>query len=173
VGKGGTNGGVEWGTASDGRYVYAATSDLVQLAGDTHKVAPVGDANLDPEKGGGLTALSAVDGEKTWFAPGIPCKPARPGCSPAQPGAVTAIQGAVFSGSMDGHIRAYSTVDGKVIWDFDTEKAFKALNGVPAKGGTLNGAGPVIAGGMVFVNSGYPRQGGTPGNVLLAFGLPD
>jgi polyvinyl alcohol dehydrogenase (cytochrome) len=173
VGKGGTNGGVEWGTASDGRYVYAATSDLVQLAGDTHKVAPVGDANLDPEKGGGLTALSAVDGEKTWFAPGIPCKPARPGCSPAQPGAVTALQGAVFSGSMDGHIRAYSTVDGKVIWDFDTEKAFKAVNGVPAKGGALNGAGPVIAGGMVFVNSGYPRQGGTPGNVLLAFGLPD
>jgi hypothetical protein len=26
---------------------------------------------------------------------------------------------------------------------------------------------------MVFVNSGYPRQGGTPGNVLLAYGLPD
>jgi polyvinyl alcohol dehydrogenase (cytochrome) len=172
VGKGGTNGGVEWGTASDGRYVYAATSDLRQIVGDTHKVAPVGDADLDPNAGGGVTAMSVIDGEKVWTAPGIPCKPARPGCSPAQPGAVTAIQGAVFSGSMDGHVRAYSTADGKVIWDFDTEKTFKAVNGVPAKGGAINGAGPVIAGGMVFVNSGYPRQGGTSGNVLLAFGPP-
>jgi polyvinyl alcohol dehydrogenase (cytochrome) len=172
VGKGGTNGGVEWGTASDGRYVYAATSDLRQIVGDTHKVAPVGDADLDPNAGGGVTAMSVIDGEKTWSAPGIPCKPVRPGCSPAQPGAVTAIQGAVFSGSMDGHVRAYSTADGKVIWDFDTEKEFKTVNGVKAKGGALNGAGPVVAGGMVFVNSGYPRQGGTPGNVLLAFGPP-
>jgi polyvinyl alcohol dehydrogenase (cytochrome) len=172
VGKGGTNGGVEWGTASDGRYVYAATSDLRQLVGDTHKVAPVGDANLDPNAGGGVTAMSVIDGEKVWTVPGIPCMPVRPGCSPAQPGAVTAIQGAVFSGSMDGHIRAYSTTDGKVIWDFDTEKEFKSVNGVKTKGGALNGAGPVIAGGMVFVNSGYPRQGGTPGNALLAFGPP-
>jgi polyvinyl alcohol dehydrogenase (cytochrome) len=172
VGKGGTNGGVEWGTASDGRYVYAATSDLRQIVGDTHKVAPVGDANLDPNAGGGVTAMSVIDGEKVWTAPGIPCMPARPGCSPAQPGAATAIQGAVFSGSMDGHIRAYSTANGNVIWDFDTAKSFKTVNGIPAKGGALNGAGAIVAGGMVFVNSGYPRQGGSPGNVLLAFGPP-
>ena len=25
-------------------------------------------------------------------------------------------------------------------------------------------------GGMIFINSGYPRFGGMPGNVLLAFG---
>jgi polyvinyl alcohol dehydrogenase (cytochrome) len=90
---------------------------------------------------------------------------------PAQPGAVTAIQGAVFSGSMDGHVRALSTVDGKVLWDFNA-KSFKTANGARQR----RGAGrrrPVIAGGMVFVNSGYPRQGGTPGNgVLLVFGLP-
>jgi polyvinyl alcohol dehydrogenase (cytochrome) len=172
VGKGGTNGGVEWGTASDGRNVYAAVSDSVRLAGDTHEVAPVGDANFDPKLGGGLTALAIASGEKLWFAPGHPCDPPRPGCSPAQPGAVSAIPGAVFSGSMDGHVRAFSTADGKVLWDADTEKTYKAVNGVPARGGALNGAGPVIAGGMVFVNSGYPRQGGKPGNVLLAFGLP-
>jgi polyvinyl alcohol dehydrogenase (cytochrome) len=172
VGKGGTNGGVEWGTASDGRNVYAAVSDSVRLAGDTHEVAPVGDANFDPKLGGGLTALAIASGEKLWFAPGHPCDPPRPGCSPAQPGAVSAIPGAVFSGSMDGHVRAFSTADGKVLWDADTAKTYKTVNGVPARGGALNGAGPVIAGGMVFVNSGYPRQGGKPGNVLLAFGLP-
>jgi polyvinyl alcohol dehydrogenase (cytochrome) len=173
VGKGGTNGGVEWGTASDGRNVYAAVSDSVRIAGDTHEVAPVGDANFDPKLGGGLTALNAETGEKIWFAPGHDCDPPRPGCSPAQPGAVSAIPGAVFSGSMDGHVRAFSTADGKVIWDVDTAKSYETVNNVSAKGGALNGAGPAIAGGMVFVNSGYPRQGGKPGNVLLAFGLPD
>ena len=173
VGKGGTNGGIEWGTASDGQNVYAAVSDSVRLAGDTHEVAPVGDANFEPKLGGGLTALNIQSGEKMWYAPGHPCEPPRAGCSPAQPGAVSAMPGAVFSGSMDGHVRAFSTADGKVLWDADTAKTFKTVNNVPAKGGALNGAGPVIAGGMVFVNSGYPRQGGKPGNVLLAFGLPN
>jgi polyvinyl alcohol dehydrogenase (cytochrome) len=134
---------------------------------------PVGDAQLDPVQGGGLTALRISDGTKIWFAASSPCSPPRPGCSPAQPAAVTAIQGAVFSGSMDGHIRAFSTEDGKLLWDFDTERTYTTVNGAPAKGGSLDGAGPVIVGGMVFVNSGYPRFGGTPGNVLLAFGVDE
>ena len=78
--------------------------------------------------------------------------------------------GVVFSGSMDGHLRAVSTADGKVLWDFDSAKPFVTVNGVMATGGSLDGAGVVISRGMVFVNSGYPRFGGMPGNVLLAFG---
>jgi polyvinyl alcohol dehydrogenase (cytochrome) len=120
-----------------------------------------------------LTALNTSDGTKVWFAASAPCNPPRPGCSPAQPGAVTAMQGAVFSGSMDGHIRAFSTADGKLLWDFDTEKSYATVNGAPAMGGSLDGAGPVLVGGMLFVNSGYPRFGGTPGNVLLAFGVAE
>ena len=46
------------------------------------------------------------------------------------------------------------------------------MNGTAAKGGSLDGAGPIVVDGMVYVNSGYPRFGGMPGNVLLAFGLP-
>ena len=83
------------------------------------------------------------------------------------------IQGAVFSGSMDGHIRAFSTADGRLLWDVDTAKSYATVNGVPATGGSLDGAGPVVVDGMVFVNSGYPRFGGMPGNVLLAFGVPE
>ena len=173
VGKGGTNGGVQWGMASDGRNVYASVSDVGRLQGGIGGAAPVGDAQLDPVQGGGLTALNIADGAKVWFAASTPCNPPRPGCSPAQPAAVTAIPGAVFSGSMDGHIRAFSAADGKLLWDFDTEKSYATVNGVPAKGGSLDGAGPVIVGGTLFVNSGYPRFGGSPGNVLLAFSLPD
>jgi polyvinyl alcohol dehydrogenase (cytochrome) len=170
VGKGGTNGGVQWGMASDGQKLYAAVSDVVRPPGGIGGSAPIGNATLDPVQGGGLTALSLEDGKKIWFVAGKPCEPPRLGCSPAQPAALAALPGVVFSGSMDGHLRAFSTTDGKVIWDFDTAKPFATVNGVMATGGSLDGAGAVISRGMVFVNSGYPRFGGMPGNVLLAFG---
>jgi polyvinyl alcohol dehydrogenase (cytochrome) len=120
--------------------------------------------------GGGLTAFRVVDGEKVWFAASTPCAPPRAGCSPAQSGAVTAAGGAVFSGSLDGHLRAFSARDGGLLWDFDTERDYSTVNGIAGKGGSLDGAGPVIVDGMVYVNSGYPRFGGAAGNVLLAFG---
>jgi len=169
VGKGGRNGGVQWGMASDGKVVYAAVSDM---AGTLNFNAPVGGANFDPAQGGGLTALRVEDGSQVWFAKPEPCAPRRPGCSPAQSAALTMIPGVVFSGSVDGHLRAFSDGDGKVLWDFNTAREYSAADAVPAHGGSLDGAGPIVAGGMVFVNSGYPRTGGMPGNVILAF-APD
>jgi polyvinyl alcohol dehydrogenase (cytochrome) len=168
VGKGGTNGGVQWGTATDGRQVYASVSDVVRLQ-NVSGAAPVGSAQLDTTQGGGLTALDITNGSRVWFAPSTPCNPPRLGCSPAQPAAVSATPDAVFSGSIDGHLRAFSTADGHLLWDFDTARDYETVNGVAAKGGSLDGAGAVIVGGMVYVNSGYPRFGGLPGNVLLAF----
>ena len=170
VAKGGITGGVQWGLTTDGQFAFAPTSDVVRKQ-DVLGASLVGNAALEPAEGGGLTALKIGDGSKAWFAAARPCAPPRPGCSPAQPGALTSIPGAVFSGSMDGHVRAFSTADGTVLWDVDTVKPYKTVNGLDATGGSLDGAGPVIAGGMVFVNSGYPRFGGAPGNVLLAFGL--
>ena len=167
VGKGSTNGGVQWGMASDGQKVYAAVSDLARKA-PPGTVIQVG-LPPDPTQGGGLTALRIANGEKVWYAKPAPCESRSP-CSPAQPAAVTAIPGVVFSGSVDGHLRAFNTEDGKVVWDFDTVRSYQTANGVPGKGGSLDGAGPVVAGGMVFVNSGYARNGGMAGNVLLAFG---
>jgi polyvinyl alcohol dehydrogenase (cytochrome) len=170
VGKGGTNGGVQWGMASDGQKVYAAVSDLVRKA-PPGTVIQVG-LPPDPTQGGGLTALRISDGEKVWYAAPPPCG-SRPKCSPAQPAALTAIPGVVFSGSDDGHLRAFATEDGRILWDFDTVREYQTVNGVRGKGGSLDGAGPVIAGGMLFVNSGYARNGGIAGNVLLAFGPED
>ena len=76
------------------------------------------------------------------------------------------IPGVVFSGSVDGHIRAYSTTDGRIIWDYDTMQEFQTVNGVKGTGGSIDGAGPVIVNGMVLTNSGYGRWRGKPGNVL-------
>jgi polyvinyl alcohol dehydrogenase (cytochrome) len=166
VGKGGTNGGVQWGMASDGQQVYAAVSDLVRKA-PPGTVIQVG-LPPDPTQGGGLTALKISSGEKVWYAAPQPCGPT-PKCSPSQPAALTAIPGVVFSGSDDGHLRAYATEDGRVLWDVDTVREYQTANGVRGKGGSLDGAGPVLVGGMLFVNSGYARNGGMAGNVLLAF----
>jgi polyvinyl alcohol dehydrogenase (cytochrome) len=81
------------------------------------------------------------------------------------------IPGVVFAGSNDGAIRAHSTKDGAVIWEFNTNREFQTVNGIAAKGGSIQGPGPALAGGMMFVNSGYGAFGGRPGNVLLAFGV--
>jgi len=168
VGKGSTNGGVQWGMSTDGRLVYAAVSDPGRSR-QTDALDPRRYV-LDPKQGGGLTALRVVDGSKAWYAPPTPCVPAAPsGCSPSQPAAVTGIPGVVFSGSVDGHMRAFSAEDGKLLWDFDTVREFQTVNGVKARGGSIDGPGPVVVNGMVYINSGYPRNGGIPGNVLLAF----
>lgn len=167
VAKGGTNGGVQWGMATDGQNVYAAASDAHSIPGATARI-------MDPNEGGGLTALRITNGSKVWYVAPAPCSPNAPqGCSPAQSAALTAIPGVVFSGSLDGHLRAYSTEDGKILWDFDTARDYKPVNGIPGKGGSIDGPGAVVVKGMLFVNSGYSRFGGMAGNVLLAFAPED
>ena len=84
---------------------------------------------------------------------------------------MTVIPGVVFSGSLDGHLRAYSTAEGKIIWDVDTAIDYQGVNGVKGKGGSLDGPGPVVVGGILYVNSGYGMFGEMPGNVLLAFSV--
>jgi cytochrome c2 len=82
--------------------------------------------------------------------------------------AVTAIPGVVFSGAMDGHLRAYSTATGDVVWDVDTAQEFATVNGDAARGGAMDAGGPAVVNGMVFVNSGSSFM---HGNVLLAFSV--
>jgi len=165
VGKGGTMGGVQWGSAVDGQNIYVAVSDIgrIMLTYSTQ-------TDADPKQGGGMYALRLRDGQKIWYTPPAGCG-TRLRCSPAQSAAVTAIPGVAFSGSVDGHLRAYAMADGKVIWDFDTERSYQTVNGVEGRGGSIDGPGPAIAGGMLFANSGYVTAGGTPGNVLLAFSV--
>jgi polyvinyl alcohol dehydrogenase (cytochrome) len=151
-----------WGPAVDNEHVYVALSDAVRV-GRT--------AAFDSTQGGGLFALSLVDGGRLWTTPAPPCRDKQP-CSPVQAAAVTAMPGVVFSGSVDGHMRGYSTSDGKIIWDYDSAHEYSTVNGVKAKGGSINNGGPAVVGGMLFTNSGYSHHSGVmPGNVLLAFSL--
>ncbi|HEY6454871.1 MAG TPA: PQQ-binding-like beta-propeller repeat protein [Steroidobacteraceae bacterium] len=157
VGVGSSLGGIEWGGAADAERLYA----------------PVSDAAASKGPPGGLIALRLSDGQQEWRAAPLPprCSWGTRGCLAAQSQAVTAIPGVVFSGSEDGHLRAYASGDGRLIWDMDTAQTYATVNGVPAAGGSLDNGGPTLAGGILFVNSGYGRIMGEPGNVLLAFSV--
>jgi polyvinyl alcohol dehydrogenase (cytochrome) len=152
-GRGSPVGGV-WGATVDDRYAYFAVAD-----------------QLTPAPGG-LHAVELATGRRVWFTPPQPpvCAPG-PGCSPAQSAALTSIPGVVFSGGADGAMRAYAADDGRVLWTFDTNGEFATVNGVKADGGSIDGPGPVVVGGMVYVTAGNGSIVGSPGNVLLAFGL--
>jgi polyvinyl alcohol dehydrogenase (cytochrome) len=158
VGAGSALGGVEWGPAADDENLYVAISDVVAKKEDAKP---------------GLTAIRISTGEKLWQAPAPKpdCSWGARGCFPALSAAVTVIPGVVFSGSMDGHLRAYASKDGAVVWDFDTGRSFETVNGITAAGGSIDSGGPVLAGGIMFLNSGYGRIVGQPGNLLLAFSV--
>lgn len=159
IGTGGALGGSEWGSAADQDRIYVANSD-VRFKRD-------GTRQLDPTQGGGLFGLDLASGKVVMKVPPVACGD-RLQCSPALSAAVSLIPGIVFSGGVSGFLRAYAT-DGKLLWEFDTAQDFKAVNGVAAHGGAIDGPGPVIAGGMLYTNSGYGQWGGIAGNVLLAF----
>lgn len=150
-------GAIVWGQARDARNVYVPVSNIE-----------------DPPNAGGLHAISLATGRRGWYAPPAPlaCAPGE-GCTAAQASAPTVIPGVVFAGSADGMLRAYSTSTGKVIWSADTNGEFSTVNGVKAHGGSMIAAGPAIAGGMLYVNSGYGSHRGRAGNLLLAYGLDE
>ena len=152
LGKGSALGGVEWGHAADDRNTYVAISDRLNGKNGTP----------------GVYALDLATGEKKWAAlppEGVPG-------NPAHSAAISVMPGVVFSGSLNGHFRAYSTSDGSILWDFETSRKFETINGVAdAQGGSIDAGGPTIAHGMVYTNSGYGIFGGIKGNVLLAFSV--
>jgi polyvinyl alcohol dehydrogenase (cytochrome) len=153
-GQGSGLGGV-WGAAADGQNIYFGVGD-----GQT-------------QNPGGVRAAKLATGEQIWSVPGPQPRlcAGQPRCGASQGAAVTLIPGAVIAGSHDGGIRAHSTADGMVLWQFDTNKEFDTINGVKATGASIDGSPLIVAGGMLYVNSGYGGIAARPGNVLLAFGL--
>ena len=74
---------------------------------------------------------------------------------------------------MDGRLRIYASETGAVLWELNTLRDFTSVSGAPAKGGSFSGSGPIVANGMIYVNSGYGIYNHMPGNLLLAIGVVD
>lgn len=150
------NGQLALGGASDGQNLYVALEDGTAVGID-----------LASGKRKWLARLESLDelGEPTSNGENR----TKTGLRFGQSAAVTAISGVVFTGGWDGILRALSASDGRLLWQFNTARAFDTVNGVPAKGGSMGGPGPTVVNGILYVPSGYAAfGGGMPGNVLLA-----
>src|SRR5205807_1977481 len=122
-------------------------------------------------RGGALAAVRLKDGVEQWntYIDPQPSMASHRGISAA----VSVVPGVVFTAGLDGMLRAFSTFDGRPLWQYDTTQQVKTVNGVPARGGSIGSAGATIVNGMVYVTSGYIGfLSGEPGNLLLAFGPP-
>lgn len=175
LGVGSALGGIMWGIGADDRYVYVPMSDLGVIFGEGRPGAPVAKP--------GLSALDPATGKIVWHtpAPKATCiyaadkgKPSR--CMRAQPAAPAIIPGFVFQGALDGWFRAYDSDTGKIVWDDSTTaRTYDTLNGIKGQpGGGIDGMGPTVANGMVYIlsgNNGAARVGSNGVNVLLAYSV--
>jgi polyvinyl alcohol dehydrogenase (cytochrome) len=132
--------GIVWGGAADEQKVYYGL------------------------QAGGVVAVDLATGKLDWYTTF-----AKPGSRISNSAAASEIPGVVFVCGADGDVHAVSTSDGREIWSYDTAHKFETVNKVPAHGGAIDAAGATIAGGMVYVGSGYAVVGSNTGNVLIAF----
>ena len=187
AGSGSALGGVEWGMAADDKRLYVAIADTINVLDEIMrpKGVKVLDLPMGPAKPG-LSALDPATGKVLWTtpAPKAPCHYAgdrsrdytKGECVRAQSAAPSAMPGVVFSGTMDGWLRAYEAGAGKILWAYSTtDQTYDTTNGVKGQpGGNIDGLGPAIAGGMVYIQSGWngaANTGGNAVNVLLAFSV--
>ncbi len=154
LGSGGALGGFEFGSATDGKVFYGGLADS--------------GANGKPS----LVALNPANGQVIWRVAGervAACHIPSGRCAPGYSQAVTLIPGVLFAGDMNGWLHAFNAATGAELWKYETTLPLDTANGVRgAVGGSLDNAGPTIAGGMVYVHSGYNGNAGG-NNVLIAF----
>jgi polyvinyl alcohol dehydrogenase (cytochrome) len=160
VGRGGLLGGVYFGLATRDDRLFVPVNDAAD--GGEH------DEAAKP----GLYALDVGTGKVLWAAPigADACKDRDAQCTPGIAAPVTATDDLVFTGAGDGKIRVYSTHSGQKLWQYDTTPSVVTVGGGTAHGGSIGGgAGPVVEGGTLIVESGYGFAGRLPGNAMLVF----
>jgi polyvinyl alcohol dehydrogenase (cytochrome) len=143
LGPGGSNGGMVWGTATDGTRIYTSNNNSTGAAWTLLGKGPLAGQTVTT---GLWTALDVATGDVVWQI-GNPVL-AKPLSAATVNGPVVVANGVMFAGSMDakGTMFALDAATGAVLWKFES-------------GGTVYGS-PAIVNGMVFWGSGYPGSGG-------------
>ena len=161
ISGGGTQGGIHFGMASEGKTVYVPLNDMEST----------NDGKVYDDLKPGVHALDAGTGKILWSKINENNCKGLQFCDPGVSAAVTAIPGAVIAGHLDGVLRVYDKNNGNIIWSYNALKDFESVSGVPASGGGFSGSGPAIRNGYMAVNSGYGIYYHMPGNALLLFSL--
>jgi polyvinyl alcohol dehydrogenase (cytochrome) len=143
TGPGGFNGGIQWGSATDGKRVYLAQANSAQLP----YTLPTGETITS----GSFAALDPASGRILWQV-------ADPtGGSDTAP--VSTAGGVVYAGSLSGRMFALDAVTGAIVWQFQGQGAVAG--------------GPAIVDGTVYWGNGYPNRLVIPSvpspSVLYAF----
>ena len=160
IGRGGALGGIHWGMAvnPNQQALFVPISDVPAIEGPG-----------EPEPG--MFAVDINTGKPLWSTPRPPeCEGER--CWNGLSAAITAASDIIVAGSLDGLLEVYEAGSGDIVWSFDTLRDFDTVNNVPAHGGSFDAHGPLVAGNLLIVVSGYATFGQKPGNALLVFELP-
>lgn len=161
-GEGTALGGVHWGITTDGQRLFAAINDPI-FAG-TQLPKP------------GVFAVDIRTGKAVW---GYDAKPNCEGergklvtnCSTKYgfSAAPLTVDGAVIAATLGGEVMIFDGKSGALLNTLDTLGSQTTLNGIPAKGGSIDSHSISAGAGMVFINSGYGQFNQTPGNALIAY----
>jgi polyvinyl alcohol dehydrogenase (cytochrome) len=144
VGPGGGTGGIQWGSATDGRRVYAAISNNYLMP---YTLIPSG----QQINWGFWSALDVSTGKVIW-------QTADPTTEATDAGSLSVANGVVYAGSSSGFMYALDAATGKILWSF-------------ASGGSVVD-GPSIVDGVLYWGSGYANATpGTGNNRLYAFSI--
>ncbi len=162
LGRGGYLGGVHWGMAVNEALglLYVPISDRAVGPAASDKPMP------------GLHALEVETGVVRWSAIHPDRCDGRKGCDSGTSAAIVATPDLVFAGSLDGQVSVYDARTGEVVWSYDTWRKFDSVNGEAAGGASIDVPGPMVAGDLLLIQSGYGQHGQAGGNALLAFRLP-
>ncbi len=154
VGPGGDFGGIEWGSATDGKRVYTAVNN------NGNKTFLLQPEKTQEWNAGSWAALDAATGAMLWQVPATGQNPLHPAQSAGASGQVTVANGVFYAGSLSGDMVALDAGTGKLLWKF-------------ASGGSVI-SGPSIVDGTLYWGSGYSNLGiGSGNNKLYAFSLPN
>lgn len=163
VGPGGDQGGMEWGTAFDGRRIYASITNQHHLPYQLTQDGVLGGA---PVTGGSWAALDPLNGRILWQTadPQVETLAGVGTVGVWDLAPVTVANGVLYAASMaklanQNQMFALDAATGQTLWQYGA-------------GSSVN-AGPAVANGMVFWGSGYARSGveGSGNTKLFAFGL--
>jgi polyvinyl alcohol dehydrogenase (cytochrome) len=161
-GEGTALGGIHWGITTDGQRLFAAISD--PLIGGARKPRP------------GVFAVDIKSGKEAW------AYEAKPNCEGERgklvvncaakygfSAAPLTVDGAVIAATLGGEVMIFDGKSGKVLTTLDTLGPKDTINGVAAKGGSIDSHAISAGAGMIFINSGYGSFSQTPGNALIAY----
>lgn len=159
VGRGGALGGVHWGMTFMGDIVYVPVSDRSGISDEGEPRQP------------GLHAIDMKTGEVLWYAEAPARCSGQQGCMEAYSAPITATDDLILAGSLNGVLFAHDPATGALVWEYNTAREYATINGVTARGGSLDATGPVLTGDYMIVNTGYATFGQMPGNAILVFKL--